>query len=92
MITTLTGCSFFQVRKPIVEQGNVMTAENMDKLHTGMSPSEVADIMGAPVLSNIFSPNKMKYVYTYQDRTNPRVEKRMICQFDDGQLKTIEKI
>jgi outer membrane protein assembly factor BamE len=91
MMTLLTGCSYFQIRKPIIEQGNIITSENTDRLRPGMSPSQVTEIMGAPVTSNIFTPDRMAYVYTYQDRTNPLVMKRVICIFSNGRLRTIQR-
>jgi outer membrane protein assembly factor BamE len=91
MMVMLTGCSFFMVRKPIIEQGNIITNENVSRLYTGMSPAQVVDVMGTPVLSNIFSTDRMEYVYTYKDRTNPLVVKRVICIFNDGKLRVIQR-
>jgi len=87
----LSSCSFFQLRRPIIEQGNIITNESVNRLHIGMSPAEVADVMGAPVLSNSLTPNRMEYIYTYQDRTNPIVVKRVICLFSNGRLSKIER-
>jgi outer membrane protein assembly factor BamE len=92
MMLILSGCSFFQVRKPIIEQGNIITSENAGRLHTGMSPEEVKEVMGTPVLSNIFTANRMEYVYTYQERTNPRITKRVICVFSGGRLVGIQRM
>ncbi len=89
MMLILSNCSFFQVRKPIIEQGNIITSENVARLHNGMSPQEVVNIMGTPVLSNIFSPNRMEYVYTMQERTNPRIEKKVTCLFNGGRLTSV---
>jgi outer membrane protein assembly factor BamE len=91
MIFMLSGCSFFQIRRPIIEQGNVITNESVSRLHTGMSPAAVAEVMGTPVLSNILTPNRMEYIYTYQDRTNPRIVKRVSLIFSNGSLVRIEK-
>lgn len=91
LVLTLTSCSFFQIRRPIIEQGNIITNENVSKLHKGMSPTQVVDIMGSPVLANILTPNRIVYVYTYQDRTNPRITKRVTCVFINGSLKEIQR-
>src|SRR5579885_2165020 len=89
IMLTLTSCSFFSVRKPIIEQGNIITDESVRKLHTGMTPPQVVEIMGTPVLANIFTPNRMEYVFTYQDGNAPRKETRVTCIFDKGRLKEI---
>lgn len=91
LMLVLAGCSFFQVRKPIIEQGNIITSDNVGRLHTGMTPAEVVDVMGTPVLSNILTPDRMEYIYTYQDRDNPRITKRVVLIFSNGRLKIIQQ-
>lgn len=90
MMLVLSGCSFFQIRKPVIEQGNIITSEAVSKLHAGMSSDQVIAVMGTPVLSNILSPDRMEYVYTYQDGTTPRKEKHVTCLFEHGRLKEIQ--
>lgn len=87
----LSGCSFFQIRRPIIEQGNIITDENVSRLHSGMSPAQVADVMGSPILENILTPNRMEYIYTYKNRTNPQIVKRVSCIFSNGRLQTIAR-
>ncbi|VVC76378.1 Outer membrane protein assembly factor BamE [Aquicella siphonis] len=90
MMLVLAGCSFFQIRKPIIEQGNIITNEAVSQLHTGMSSDQVIAIMGTPVVANILTPNRMEYVYTYQDGMSPRKEKHVTCLFEQGRLKEIQ--
>lgn len=91
MMLILSSCSYFQIRRPVIEQGNIITEEAINQLHTGMSQDQVIGIMGAPVLSNILTPNRMEYVYTYQSGTNPRVEKRVSLIFNQGRVQEIVK-
>lgn len=91
IMLVLSGCSYFQIRRPIIEQGNVITSENVGKLHPGMSEAEVIEAMGTPVLSNIFTPERMEYVYTMKERTEPLVQKRVTCLFSSGRLVRVEK-
>ena len=86
MIFTLSSCSYLHVRRPIIEQGNIITNEDVSKLHMGMSRDQVTAIMGQPVLNNIFSSHRMAYIYTYEDGSNPRIIKRLICVFNNGRL------
>lgn len=92
MMLVLSSCSYFSIRKPIIEQGNIITPEAVSQLHTGMSPDQVTAIMGTPVISNIFTPNRLEYIYTYQDGMTPRQEKRVTCLFNKGRLVSIEKV
>ena len=87
LILLLTGCSL--VTKPQIIQGNIITPEMVSRLHVGMTPPQVVNVMGTPVLANIFSPNRMEYVYTYQDLRTNRKETRVSCLFQNGSLKEI---
>lgn len=89
IMLTLTSCSFFQIRKRVIEQGNIYTPQMVSQLHPGMSQGQVRQIMGNPVLQNIFTPGHIEYVYTYQDRNAPRLEKRVVCTFRNGVLTNI---
>jgi outer membrane protein assembly factor BamE len=89
IILTLSSCSFLHVRKPIIQQGNIITTEDVSRLHPGMSPQQVAEIMGQPVLNNVFASNRIEYVYTYEDGSNPRLDKRLVCVFSNGRLVEI---
>jgi outer membrane protein assembly factor BamE len=91
MMVLLSSCSYFQVRKPIIEQGNVLTDENQSQLHSGMSRSQVIALMGNPVLINILTPHRVEYIYTYQDGNNPRLTKRITCIFENGVLQEIQR-
>lgn len=85
----LSGCSFFRVHKMDIVQGNIFTPEQVSQLHPGMSEAQVKDIMGIPVIMNIFTPYRIDYVYTFQPSYGERIEKRVICIFYHGQLKEV---
>lgn len=68
-LAILAGCSMPkfkvpQVYKVSVQQGNVITQEMIDKLKPGMTRSQVAYIMGEPILRNTFDETRWDYVYT----------------------------
>ncbi len=88
----LSGCSFFRVHKLDVVQGNHFTLADVDALHVGMSEENVKAIMGSPTLMNIFTPNRVTYIYTYQPSYGQRTEKRVICLFIQGRLQSIQRI
>lgn len=85
----LSGCSMFRVHKMDVEQGNVIKESDVDKLRIGMTESQVREVMGNPVLVNIFSPHRLDYIYTCRQGYGPQHETRVICIFQNGRLKEI---
>lgn len=86
----LSGC-FLRPHKMDIVQGNVFTQEEVSKLKLGMTEGQVKDIMGTPVLINIFTPNRVEYVYTFQPGYQPRQEKRVSCIFESGRLRDIKQ-
>lgn len=85
----LSGCSLFRTHKMDVEQGNIIKESDVEKLHVGMSESQVKDVMGNPVLVNIFTPNRLDYIYTFRAGYGRPIEKRVICVFQNGRLKEV---
>ena len=84
----IVGCSrslwLYQVN---IEQGNVITQERVNQLHSGMSKHEVEDVMGEPVLAEIFSRNRWNYVYT-QQRNGRKVQKKKVTLLFNGDRVT----
>ena len=67
----LAGCSFKRPRLPrvhklTVQQGNVINQKMIEKLRPGMTRSQVAFIMGEPVVRNSFNNDRWDYVYTIE--------------------------
>lgn len=90
IILSLTGCSFFHVRRPTIVQGNEISRADVSKIHEGMSPSEVIAIMGSPVLIHTFTANRIEYAYTYNDGRKLTEEKHVSLIFKDNRLVHIQ--
>jgi outer membrane protein assembly factor BamE len=82
----LTGCSYLHIHKMDIEQGNIVTQEMLNKVHTGMTPSQVRTMMGNPVLTNVFDPNRLDYVYTFKPGYGPGTETYVTFIFRNGRL------
>jgi outer membrane protein assembly factor BamE len=46
-------------------QGNVVTSEQLDALKPGYSRQQVRDILGTPLLANLFRDDRWDYAFTY---------------------------
>jgi outer membrane protein assembly factor BamE len=60
----LAGCGILNIHKLNVEQGNIFSTEQVNQLRLGMSSQQVKQIMGNPVMVNIFATNQFDYIYT----------------------------
>jgi len=82
-IAALSGC----VHKMDIEQGNIITPEMVNKLHTGMTEEQVKNIMGTPMLLNTFDNNRIDYVYTYRPAYDKTTEKNVTLIFRNHRLQ-----
>ncbi|MEH6347252.1 MAG: outer membrane protein assembly factor BamE [Bermanella sp.] len=74
-----------QVYKLRVQQGNIVTPEMLEQLKPGMNKSQVAFVMGNPVLKDSFSTRQWDYLYR-QERREDNIKKYHIrVHFDQGQ-------
>lgn len=83
----LGGCSFPRLYRATVQQGNVITQEMVDKLTPGMTRSQVAFIMGEPVLKGSFDANRWDYIYTVVLPGYYEEEKRLTLYFEGDALQ-----
>jgi outer membrane protein assembly factor BamE len=73
-----------------IEQGNIITPDMTQRLHTGMTEYQVKKVMGTPVLVNTFSDNRMDYVYTFKPGRGKMTEKQITLVFRGGILREIK--
>lgn len=82
------GCSVGlpRVHKVTVQQGNVITQKMIDRLKPGMTRSQVAFIMGEPVLRHAFKDDRWDYIYTLQIPGYYDEQKRVSLYFENDVL------
>jgi len=85
-IALLGGCGWPRVHKVVVQQGNVISQEMIDKLKPGMTRSQVAYIMGEPVVRNTFNEARWDYVYTLENPGRYELNSSMSLFFRNDKL------
>ena len=85
-VTLLAGCGWPRVHKVIVQQGNVITQEMIDKLKPGMTRTQVAYIMGEPVVRNTFNDSRWDYVYSLENPGFYEVSSSVSLFFENERL------
>jgi outer membrane protein assembly factor BamE len=81
------GCGWPRVHKVIVQQGNVISQEMIDQLKPGMTRTQVAFIMGEPVVRNTFNNNRWDYVYTIVNPGYYSLSQKMSLYFENDSLR-----
>jgi outer membrane protein assembly factor BamE len=86
----LAACAEFPgVYKIDIEQGNIITQEMVDQLKPGMSRSQVRYIMGTPLITDTFNPDRWDYLYSIQRKGKQREQEHLILGFDGDKLVSI---
>jgi outer membrane protein assembly factor BamE len=103
-ILTLTACSSIDeisnavpnaldraalVYRPTIQQGNVVTQEQVNELKPGMSKRQVRFVLGTPMLIDVFHVNRWDYAYTLGVGSKPSEMQRVTVFFENDRLVSI---
>jgi outer membrane protein assembly factor BamE len=100
-LTLLAGCgswgsgtdSIFGLVSPhriVIQQGNVITQEQLARVKPGMNRLQVRDILGSPLLTDAFHVDRWDYVFMLNQGGKPLQRRSVVLSFDGDVLKNIE--
>ena len=73
-----------------VVQGNVITSEQAQLIKPGMNRAQVRDVLGTPLLADVFHGDRWDYVFTIRRQGTEPQSRRIIVQFTGDQFKSID--
>ena len=73
-----------------IQQGNMITPEMREKVQAGMSSAMVRSILGTPLVTDPFHPNRWDYVYLMKRDGKLEDEQRLTLYFKDDRLEKID--
>lgn len=73
-----------------VVQGNVVTKEQAAQIKPGMSRAQVRDILGSPLLTDIFHASRWDYVFTIRRQGAEPQQRKIVVLFDDDKVSKFE--
>lgn len=73
-----------------VVQGNLVGKAQVEQLRDGMSRQQVREILGTPLLTDVFHAQRWDYVFTIQRQPLPPQRRRMTVFFDGDRLTGVE--
>jgi len=79
----LTGCAFPGVFKINIDQGNIITQEQLDQLKPGLTRRQVHFILGNPLIVDSFNSNHETYVQTQQIAGGDINKQRLTIFYED---------
>lgn len=75
-----------RVFKIDVPQGNIVTQEMVNQLKPGMNKRQVLFVMGTPMLTDTFHPERWDYIYRDKPGGKPAKQFRVTLYFQDETL------
>jgi outer membrane protein assembly factor BamE len=97
-VLVLTACTasnsnrsgMFEPYRVDLPQGNYITQEMLAQIRTGMSAEQVRFALGAPLLNNVFQPDRWNYVFRYK-HAGGRVDlRRLVVYFKNDRVDRVE--
>lgn len=65
----IAGCAGFGVHRIDIQQGNLVTQEQVAKVKPGMSRLDVRTALGTPLLQDVFNGNRWDYYFSLDQST-----------------------
>ena len=79
-------CSLPRVYEVVVSQGNLIDQDMMEKLEIGMTESQVKYVLGSPLITDTFTPNRWDYYTSVTQGDKKFTEKKLALYFEDKKL------
>ena len=73
-----------------IVQGNVVTREQVALVKPGMSRAQVRDILGSPMLTDVFHADRWDYVFTIARPGTEPQRRAIVAQFKGDQLERLD--
>jgi len=77
------------IYRPTIQQGNVITQEQVNKLKPGMAKRQVKFVLGSSTLKDVFHANRWDYAYSTGIGSTPDEIKHLSIYFDNDRLVRI---
>ncbi|NJD30879.1 MAG: outer membrane protein assembly factor BamE [Gammaproteobacteria bacterium] len=85
--TALPGC----VYRPTIQQGNLLLQSDIDQVKPGMTRSQVRYILGTPMVTDPFEPNRWDYIYTLRQGRSTHVDRsHFVVHFEGDKVSRVE--
>lgn len=92
-ISLIAACSskLFTVHKIDIQQGNALDTEKVDKVEIGMTQEQVQYVLGSPLITDSFHPDRWDYIYLFRPGYGEKERRQLTLMFDRGEVINIDK-
>jgi len=91
LISACSNFSFPGVYRVDVQQGNIIEKDQVQKLTVGMTRTQVQFVMGTPLITDTFHPDRWDYVYSFRDGEGKLEQEHLKLTFAGDVLQNIDR-
>jgi len=89
VLVAAAGC----VYRPTIQQGNLLKVEDVDQVQVGMTRSQVRYVLGTPMISDPFQPQRWDYIYTLRRGRDPHIDRaHFVVYFEGDKVARVENL
>ncbi len=82
----LAACSALTPYKLPIQQGNIVATDSLTKLKSGMTKYQVVQVLGTPLVNDVFHANRWDYVHYLAKRGTMSEQNHVALVFEDERL------
>ena len=86
ILLLIFSCSLPRVYEVVVSQGNLIDEDMIEKLEVGMTESQVKYVLGSPLITDTFAPNRWDYYTSVTQGDKKFTEKKITLYFEKKKL------
>jgi outer membrane protein assembly factor BamE len=98
LLVGLVGCSsndptrsgFLEPYRIDLPQGNYVTQAMLERIRPGMSPEQVRDLLGSPLLGHVFHADRWDYVFRFKHPNGSSEQRKVTVRFRNGRVSSID--
>jgi len=92
VLLATAGCGrpWIKIHKIDIQQGNVLTEEDIKKIEIGMNATQIHYLLGTPVVQDTFHENRWDYVYYLKPAYGKPQIRRLILFFENEKVVRLE--
>ena len=90
---TLSGCGSWWLPRPHridIQQGNILSTEDVGQISAGMSKIEVINLIGKPITTSVFDDERWDYIYSQNRSGGTPNSKRFTVFFQNDVVFRVE--
>jgi len=84
------GCSYIHPYHVDIQQGRKLKQSQLKQLKKGMSKSQVASLLGKPLLDEPVHNDRWSYVYYHRPTHGSTINKRLVVYFKNDRVSRID--